>query len=401
MRRMILYCRAALLLSGLVAAVSCSKERNIGEEAAASEEAVLFGIDTRTLPDPSTTFRVLLYETSGNHLYRFHTTGTAAANTGRGWGTYYYDNEEIHDTPVLTPCEVDDKGTFLKEGTVEEYGINGQSQAHYVAYISPGFIHNADGTVDVNPNETFFATGAQKKSLGGYGVVKIDSALVDRRARVGFRIYNGLPKGSEFTMTDAKIQGAGGDGTPDNPETVTYHPCTQQVLENDTRRSIELTPISQNMEGYADGLRYQSEKDKYEYVIASIYARKDIVSELLHEWYKDYHTGNFIESDYLYFRCKLKVGNGEVADVLLPLTTRMPVLRPMHTYIFNITVKSEYMEFSVDIYNHDKANAWEDVAPGDITVDKPDAVVSLGTFHYGQNEGNDWESVDNEDQTIG
>lgn len=396
---MILCCRAALLLSGLVAAVSCSKERSVGEKIYDPEEPVFFGIDTRDAePQPNTTFRVLLYETSRDHLFRFHSSATALSGTGRGWGTYYYNNETFNNFPVLTPCKLNDDGTFVETGTVEEYGINGQSQAHYVAYISPGIRHDdTDGTVTVDPSTPFYATGAQKKSLGGYGVVLIDSALVERRARIGFRIFQGEQIG-QFTMREVAIRGAGGDGTADNPKTVTYHPCTQQVLENTTRRPIDLTTISSGMEGYDARLRYRSASDEH-YVVASIYARKDAVSELLGQWYKEYYTGNFIESDYLYFCCKLKVGDNDEADVLMPLTTKMPVLRPMHSYIFNITVKSQYIDFSVEIYNHQNANAWEDVNSGDGTIGEPDATVYLGSFQYGLN-GNGWEDVEDNGQTI-
>ena len=228
-------------------------------------------------------------------------------------------------------------------------------------------------------------------------MVLIDSALVERRARIGFRIFQGEQIG-QFTMREVAIRGAGGDGTADNPKTVTYHPCTQQVLENTTRRPIDLTTISSGMEGYDARLRYRSASDEH-YVVASIYARKDAVSELLGQWYKEYYTGNFIESDYLYFCCKLKVGDNDEADVLMPLTTKMPVLRPMHSYIFNITVKSQYIDFSVEIYNHQNANAWEDVNSGDGTIGEPDATVYLGSFQYGLN-GNGWEDVEDNGQTI-
>lgn len=390
----------AVLLS-LAIAGSCSKEQPAGDEGQPHEDPVVFGIDTRNAElAPNTTFRVLLYETSRDHLYRFHTTGKANTGTGRGWGTYYYNKETFNQFPVLTPCELDNDGQFVQAGSVDDYGINGQSQPHYVAYISPGLAHNeSDGTVDVDPTKTFYATGAQRKSLGGYGVVLIDSALVDRRAKIGLRILKG-DNISSFSMSDVAIRGAGGDGTDGNPSAVTYHPCTQQVLENTTQRNIPLSEVSTGAE-YDTGLRYRSTSDE-NYIVASIYARRDAVSALIRAWYQDiYYTGNFIESDYLYLKCRLQVNGGEWTDVLMPLTTKLPVLRPMHTYIFNITVRSEYIALSVEIHNYENNNSWDEVTPdGGATVDNPTAILPLGTFRYGGDD-NGWEDIDDDGQTIG
>jgi hypothetical protein len=95
------------------------------------------------------------------------------------------------------------------------------------------------------------------------------------------------------------------------------------------------------------------------------------------------------ESGYLYMLCTLVQGGREI-PVRLPLTNTLYDLRPLNTYYFNITVMSNYINVTVDVYGA-PSFPWETGGNEPVEPRDPTSSKNLGTWRVGSTPDGLWE----------
>lgn len=373
------------LLAGILY-VSCSKELP-GPAGNEHNGTACFGIDTRaTDATERTTYRIMAYGADKNaSLYMFQRTGTYYLKT-----LQVPEGEEVE----LTACSLSDDGTNPQDN--ETSGLNGSYGNFYLVFVSPGVKHNEDGSFNFVPTkDKFLASFPEQKSLGGYGRHVMKNPLQDQRAKVGFKFYklnNALVE--DFTIDELVLTGAGAAG-----ESVKLYPASRQVIagkEAGMDITLDRKENEQEKNEAGDILRYTTTDKNFVYIASAIYAPLDEVAEQLGvTYYKDHLK----ESDYLYMTCKLSQGSRENIPIRMPLTGKFPELEPQHTYVFNITVKSNYLSATVDVFSQDD-NDWQEGGKENGTISTPDYTVKLGTWEIVGTD-DDWQLVKIEEQTIG
>lgn len=357
---------------------SCSKDA--AEPTGEDHTPVRFSIDTRAADiNAGTTFRIMAYNSDENtNRYKFSQTGT-----------YYLQNE---NDEALTACKVDNTGNF--ESVDEAAGLNGTSGNYLLVFVSPGVENNADGSFSFIPTKNGFkATTPESRSIGGYGLITIKNKLQDRRASIGIDFYKSSSEViNDFTISDLSISGAGSDGG-----TVKIFPSSRQVeIDEEETIAITLTDADKTVpDGKSDPRYYFTAEANRVYIASAIYAPKAEVGKVLNTRY----TEQLRESDYLYLNCKLKQGERKEVSIRMPLMARAPELLPQHHYTFNITVRSNYLSATVDVYDMN-SNEWENGGSEGGTISKPDYTVRLGTWKI-VGSGDKWELVEIDDQIIG
>jgi hypothetical protein len=355
---------------------SCAGEEGSRE----ATESPLFSVATRA--GAGTTYRVSAYST--------------AANSGH-YGlvrsaTYYL---KASGDKLLTPCTLDDDGNWQDDTPAESATFNGYSDSYYFTCVSPG-IAPVDGGFPCTPGTTPFPVATRGSTrLGGYGSLSLGD-LVDYRSRVGFRFYKKNDAAVQpFTVSGVQLVGAGGP-----TDEVTLYPATRQVVvDPDAPRPVTLTAPVGVPPVDADGnpLCYFTGAGDLQYIASAIYAAKEAVRGIL----GNTPSVHLKESGYLYLACTLVQG-GRNIDIRLPLTTTLPDLRPLSTYYFNITVKSNYITATVSVINGSTSSGWcnyGDEDDGNVIDGSPDVdLVSIGTWKVG--DDGQWEEVDDLSQTI-
>lgn len=372
MGRMNLLGKTCCLMAGMLL-LSCTKD-----DSSASPD-VRFSTDTYGVA-AGTTYRIMAYSTvNGNDRYSLLQTGT------------YYLKEQ--DDEALTACSKNDQGKWTDD---PQGGLNGANGNFYLVFVSPAVDNNDDGSFSFVPSEGEFRSSTpENKSIGGYGLIRMNNKLLDRRAAIGINFYKlNDPTVDEFEIEELKLDGAGVLGEP-----IDLFPATRQVNvgEGEDRTiAVTLTEEDRQKTNAAGDILYYSTAVKDRVLVASaIYAPKDKVAEILDTEY----TSHLLESDYIYMDCRLSQGSRRDINIRMPLTSGMKELQPQHTYTFNITVKSNYISVTVDVFDQ-SSNAWQDGGSDGGTIEKPDFTVKLGTWKI-VGDGEDWELIKVDEQIIG
>ncbi|MDO4164763.1 MAG: hypothetical protein Q4D56_10335, partial [Bacteroides sp.] len=369
-----LYMRNFGILLWVILSASCSHEATEAIDTAGTTER--FSVDSRATAN--TTYRIMAYSTgSSNAQYKLATTGT-----------YYLKNAT--DTE-LTACSLDDEGgTPIDDPTM---GLNGTYGTYYLVFVSPGVKNNDDGSFNVVPTRnSFYATDPESETLGEYEVHTMSGSLLDRRAKVGFNFYKLNSESVQaFEINDLEIIGSGADG-----ETVKLYPGTKQVIASEDGLGLTLTEATDKTTTNDAGnyLYYSTPEENQVYVAAAIYGIRDEVATALGATY----TNNIQESDYLYMSCTMTQGERENISIRMALTSTYPELLPQHTYIFNITVSSNYIDATIDVYD-ESSNEWQNGGSNDTSIAIPKETIDIGTWEI-VGTGNDWKAIEIDRQVI-
>lgn len=374
MERMNMLAKTCCLVVGMLL-LSCTKDNSPANQ----DMSVRFGTDTDGMA-AGTTYRIMAYSTvNGEDRYSLLQTGT-----------YYLKNQ---DDEALTACSRNSQGEWTDD---PQGGLNGANGNFYLVFVSPAVDNNPDGSFSFVPSEGEFRSSTpESKSIGGYGLIRMNNKLLDRRAAIGINFYKlDDPAVDEFKIEELTLDGAGVLGEP-----IDLFPATRQVdvgEGGDRSIAITLTEEDRQKTNAAGDILYYStaEKDRV-FVASAIYAPKDKVAEILDTKY----TYHLLESDYIYMNCRLSQGNRSDIDIRMPLTSEVKELQPQHTYAFNITIKSNYTSVTLDVFDQ-SSNTWQDGGNDGVAIEKPDFTVKLGTWKI-VGDGNDWKLIKVDEQVIG
>lgn len=379
-----------LLIFLALAAVCCSKggdslpdepsARPIGRiavltKAASGATAQSPGV----LPENLSTFRVMVY---AQNNYRYFTSGTYR----------YVDDGDDSNVDYLIASRLTSAGEFLCEDPYSGLNTVTGEFPYDIAIVSPGLV-NDGGFIPFCPNAgelegRLLVGGISNRMLGEYPIITLDSLMYDRRSRLEFRFFRG-PNVSELRMNSISVRGA---GTCTSDGVAFYNPASRQV------RAEGLYVCSDFTAGRT------GEGDEYVgtapvYVSSGIYAPKDQAAAIL----RTYVFENLIDSDFLTATLNFDQGARLGIEQDLILNNFIPELSPLHEYIFNITIKSNYIEVYLEIHDGTATpdNGWE-LAPGSGigSIDNPDGIF-LGRWPLGGENGDSWEDPALDPQIIG
>ena len=321
---------------------------------------------------PNSTYRVIAYNIPGaaNQPYAYVSSGTYRLETG---GT------------LLSSCLLDAEGGFVNESS--ESALNGMSGSYYLVLASPGRAVDAVGSFAFSPDDAADVlkyNAPMSSTLGNYGSIKFVNPLYDQRSKIRFRIYKNASESVEsITVTDASVTSVNAYG-----ETVRVYPSTRQVKVADPAfiRPVALVQGDKKADATGHLLYYESE----EVVAASgYYAPKSVVAQIL--GMSPVAQSYLVESDYIYFACSLKQGDRDAVRIRFPINANAPLLSPQMTYIYRITISSNYISLALDVYND-----WQNGGQSEEEVSRPSESFKIGTWLL-----DDWTIVDDLGQTIG
>ena len=314
---------------------SCTKEPDIVPQGNVSN----FVLGTKADAAPGTTFRIMAYSAQEDNKYDYVASGT-----------YSLQGKELDGYPYLTASKLDNYGNIIENIDPSQALSVPYSQIgseFLVAYVSPGIIHNEDGSFTVDRNTEFYCSDVQETLLNNYGKVEMTNELVDRRAKFGFRFYKDN-EDKTVEIKDLEITSSG----------KVYFPATKIVsTENSTPIQFTLVEAQENQ----DNLVYTCEDEEMEFVLSGIYTPQ--------------------------LKFKLAVNGGGFMDMSVPIEGKIAEILPLTTYIFKITVSNTYIHTILEVT---PLNSWEELEFGfDIEDDTQDIDLGIQTFG--------WENVDWED----
>ena len=368
----LLYTYPILAVALLFFLCSCTKEK--GDMPQQNDETK-FVLATKAGAGSELTFRIMAYGCEPDNHFSHISTGTYS-NLGK----------EFDGFPHLTASELDDDGEFIKEDVTKALAVpyNQIGKHFFITYISPGITH-ADGGFTVDYSTPFYSSDVQKTVLNNYGKVEMTKDLIDRRAKIGFRIYKDKAE-KTVQITDFGIVGTGN----------IYWPATKQVTPNDTI-DVTLAAVPENSERQI----YECSEFNYmPFILSGIYAPKDTVAAHIFKNTADYALDfiptNLQESEYLMAKFKLSInGSGplemEVPLTFNPLTNKALEILPLTTYMYNITVSKTYISTILEVT---PLNSWEDIEFG-FEIKDNTVMIDLGSFEFSAWKDVEWE--DNKD----
>lgn len=355
---------------------SCTKQqRDIEPQDAAPQ----FLLSTKANAENGTTFRILAFDTTQMNHFNIVSEGT-----------YSMQNKALYGFSYLTASEVDNEGRLIGENPscaltipFDQIGDN-----FFVSYISPAIMHNTTGGFVTDLDNPLYCTDIQKVKLNNYGKVKMESALIDRRAKIGFKFYKDEAD-KTIEITDLTIIGAGN----------TYWPALKQVTPTDTQlpvTTLNSVPDNDELQIYECGV---TNGNAMPFVLSGIYAPKDTVAAHLQKdanYALEFAPTNLQETGYLMVQFNMFVNGGGPLLVTAPLTYNAAAdmaldLNPLTTYMYNITVSETYIKTILEVT---PLNSWEDVEFGWEIKDNTEKVY-FGEFEFSQWDENPWE--DNKD----
>lgn len=321
---------------------------------------------------PNSTYRVIAYNIPGaaNQPYAYVSSGTYRLEEGES---------------LLSSCLLDAEGVFVSESS--ESALNGMSGSYYLVLASPGKAVDAAGSFAFTPDDSddvLKYNAPMSSTLGNYGSIKFVNPLYDQRSKIRFRIYKNASESVEgITVSDASVTSVNA-----YDETVRMYPSTRQVKVADpaSQRQLTLVPADKAPDATANLLYYETE----DVVAASgYYAPKSVVAQLL--GMNAAAQSYLVESDYIYFACSLKQGDRDAVRIRFPINANAPLLSPQMTYIYRITISSNYISLALDVYND-----WQDGGQSETDVSRPSESFEIGTWNM-----DEWTIVDDLGQTIG
>ncbi len=302
-------------------AMSCGEIIDIQEEA----NAVDFSLQTKS---GSTTYRIMAYSIDALSLVA---TGTYFYNEGDSFLTPYKDNEGVMD----------------RSGA-----ITGEHGDVYISCISPVRDYNEDGSITFDPSGEFMSTQIEEVTIDGWKPVTIKEKLKDTRSKFIFNFYKAKEEEGgvsyDYTIKDDLIylKGAGDDGS-----SVKYYPAVKQITFETEKTGRKCTLFQVGDSDYAD-VTNTLDSDLGDHVCsykatvpAAYYAPKDTVAAKLGS------SVHVKDGNYLFIQYNMLQKDRE-KDLNIPINLNVIKLEPMHKYVFNVVVKSNYIEVSVNIYDY-------------------------------------------------
>ena len=330
-----------------------------------------FRIETKAVADlPSnTTYRVVAYygTASANPPYVYASSGT-------------YRSEDGND--LLRSCLLDPDGGFINDNPSSS--LNGLSGSFFLVLASPGKAINDDGSfmfTPDDPDDDLKFNRIMQASLGNYGAITFTKPMYDNRTKVGFKIYKNISESVEnITVSDAYLTSVNAQG-----EAVRVYPSVRQVKVADLKahRSLTLFEKDKAADGTGHLLFYESQPIT---VASGYYAPKSVVASTLS--LAGSSQAALVESNYIYFGCKLKQGNRDAVSIRIPLNATAPELQPQMEYIYRITISSNFISLDLDIYDA-SSNDWQDGGSFEEEISRPAESYPIGTWTLEEWEGTD------------
>ena len=362
-----------LIFSAAISILFSSCEK--GSDPVHTENGTRFVLATKSAAEIGTTFRIMAYGCQEDNLFNCVASGTYSLLDGKEFGGVKY----------LSASELTDEGIFIKEDGTKALAVpysELERENFYISYISPGMKHSNGGfTVDFS--KAFYSSDVQTAQLHNYGIVELSGELIDRRAKIGFRIYEDAVN---VTVTDFRIEGAGN----------TYWPATRQVTPNDAL--LDISSRLKEVQPNTDKLKYECNGDDMPFILSGIYAPKDTVIRCIANNKTVYgeispKAENIKESGYLVVKFNLTV-DGKTSAMEVPLTKKVPELLPLTTYMYNIKITSEYIKTILEISSMSGPNSWDDVEVG-FEIKDNTITVDLGSFDYSYEwDKSDWDEIE-------
>lgn len=342
------------------------------------ENSTKFVLDTKTPAQSGTTFRIMAFGRQQDNHFNYISSGTYC----------YLEDKEFGGVKYLSASELNDSGVFIKEDGTQALAIPYSElprKNFFITYVSPGMIHS-DGGFEVDVSNAFFCSDVQDTELNNYGIVEMNKELIDRRAKIGFRIFKDE---YDIEVSDFKIVGAGN----------VYWPATKQITPKD-----DSLFLGNALKSAADGglsindpnLQYECAGDDMPFILSGYYAPKDTVSaHILNDtvnYSLEYVPVNLQESGYLTAIFNLKIGEG-CFEMHVPLSKLIVELNPLTTYIYNITVKNTYIHTILEISPViGGISSWENVTV-DFEIKDNTTFLDLGNIEISGWDNLTWDNI--------
>lgn len=311
---------------------SCTKEVNIVTDGSVSD----FILGTKADAASGTTFRIMAYSAQPENLNEYVASGT-----------YSLQGKIIDGFPYLTASKLDDYGNIIEsEDPAQALSVPVAQIGNVfnVSYVSPGIMHNPDGSFAADRSAPFYCSDIQEVVLNNYGKVEMTNDLIDRRAKLGFNFYKDK-EDKTVEIKDLEIIGVGN----------AYFPATKAVTsDNSVPVPVTLVPAQENTEN----LIYVCGFEQMEFVLSGIYTPQ--------------------------IKFKLSVNGGGFMEMSVPLEGKIAEILPLTTYIFNITVSNTYIRTILKVT---PLNSWEDLEVG-FEIEDDSKEIDLGIQTFG------WENVE-------
>lgn len=349
---------------------SCTKEK---VEDVPQVNGTKFVLETKAPAPAGTTFRIMAYGRQVDNHFSYISSGSYC----------FIDGKEFGGVRYLSASELDDSGTFVKEDGTKALAVPyGElyRENFFISYISPGMLHNSDGSFTVDASEPFYCSAVQDTKLTNYGVVEMSKELVDRRSKIGFRIYKDE---IHFELDSFRIEGTGDR----------YWPASRQVTPKDGGMLLGelLRPVQD------DSLLFECADTDMPFILSGIYAPKDTVSAYIQRDTMDYALGfkphNLQDTRYLVAKFKLTMGTGSFM-MEVPLSKKIMEIQPLTTYMYHITIKNTYLHTVLEICPViDGVNSWEDVNV-DFEIEDNTKIIDLGIIDIQGWEDSGWSEIE-------
>lgn len=276
---------------------------------------------------------------------------------------------------IMTPTKLNDDGTIDLEASPEEHeamSLQGVAAVRWVTCISPGLIHNADGSVSFcpsHPQQGMLLSSTERFTVGALKIFQLPP-MKDLRSRLYFNISidpSAKEEIRQIAVRDFIVTGVGAED-----EKVGILPKQRQINMPQRPRNIAL----ENVDG--SGTEWRTSQPVY--VASAIYAPRDVAMSILK--LSEANSGNLRQSDYLQATFFLSQNGQNAVKMSVTLNTNIPELLPMYEYAFNFNVKSTTVDLNLEVYSYDNtpAHAWCD---NDLPDQEIGDVFPVLSFHVG------------------
>ncbi len=336
-----------------------------------------FALSTRAEGDAEVekrTYRLLAYSSAGTYLGDTRTSG--GKNYNYGTGTYYLPD----GASILTPCMVNDDGSFDKDLSLTDNDINNDNRPAIhgslgnvlIACVSPAVKNNTDGTISYDPKQSFYCSLAEPVNVTGYGTVALKNTLYDQRAKVVIKIYKGAEAQVGFTIPAGSImlEGMGGEN-----DRISFNPVNRSITVPAGSETAERTMPIEAADGSTgtDGNTFLYRMNEY-FVPAADYSVQGSPQLIAHLGVQ-------------------REGSDKVVYLPVPLTSPNTITEftPETVYTYNIVLSSVHYSLIVGI---------EPWTPEDSDAEVNDTygeTINFGDFSYGEGGGGWTEIPDDPD----
>ena len=348
---------AGVLLS---AAISCSEKA----DKLSDEQSFIVETKAAEAVVPNTTYRVIAYYGTSSTTQRYQYVSS---------GTY----QAVEGERLLVSCELNDDGTWKSDNSAS--ALNGMSGSYYLVLASPGKAINSDGSFQFTPDsesDNLKFNRPMLSTLGGYGAITFTNALYDNRSKMSFKMYKNISDDVEnFTVTDAYVTSVNAKN-----ETVKIYPSIRQVKVADlsAHRPVVLTEANKAKDNTGHLLYYESEVLT---VASGYFAPKSVVASQLS--LSSAAQSYLVESNYIYFGCKLAQGDRDPVSIRIPINATAPELKPQMNYVYRVTISSNFISLAVDIFDA-STNPWQDGGSFNESISTPSQSYVVGTWSFNQ-----------------